>query len=229
MKFFSYLMIIFCIPSCQQDTNLVVTQTYFDTSKTKIKSEGTIDKVSQLKEGIWKNYNRKGKLVEEGPYKSDQQTGTWKYFHPSGKVKSKGELLNGKKEGIWKHFYDDGDLSFTANYVNNQQDGKCQAFYKNGKLSTESFYKNGKLNGAHITFSSKNPDTTLYLTYVDNIRMGLFKKYHDGKPYVVGYWKPEVGLIGKVYHYRNEKLIKVEYKDNDGKTISTEFTPKSRF
>lgn len=229
MKLFPFLIIVFFVLSCNQDTNLAITKTYFDASKTKIKSEGTIDKVTLLKEGIWKTYNRKGELASEGFYKNDQQTGTWKYFHPSAKVKSKGKLLDGKKEGIWEHFYDDGSLSFTANYVNDQQDGKCQAFYKNGKLSTDSFYKNGKLNGAHITFSSRNADTTLYLTYVDDKRMGLFKKYHDGKPYVVGYWKPEVGLVGKVSHYRNEKLIKVEYRDNNGKIISTEYTPKSSF
>ena len=229
MKLFLYLMMFFCVLSCHQDTNLEITQTYFDTDKTKIKSEGTIDKITKLKEGIWKNYNRKGELMNEGYYKSDRQTGTWKYFHSSTKIKSKGQLLNGKKEGIWEHFYDDGSLSFTANYVNDQQEGKCQAFYKNGKLSTESFYKNGKLNGAHITFSSRNPDTTLYLTYVDNKRMGLFKKYHEGKPYVIGFWKPEVGLVGKVSHYRNEKLIKTEYKDNDGKILSTEFPPKFSF
>lgn len=229
MKLFPFLIIIFCFSSCHQDTNSIITKTYFDAGKTKIKSEGTIDKVTQLKEGIWKTYSREGKSINEGFYKNDQQTGTWKYFHPSGNVKSKGELLNGKKEGIWEHFYDDGSLSFTANYVNDQQDGKCQAFYKNGRLSTESFYKNGKLNGAHITFNSRDTDTTLYLTYVDDKKMGLFKKYHEGKPYVVGYWKHEVGLVGKVSHYRNKKLIKIEYKDNNGKIISTEHTPKSSF
>ncbi len=161
MKISLYLIIVFCALSCHQDTNLVITKTYFDADKTKIKNEGTIDKLTQLKEGIWKTYNMKGELMSEGPYQGDQQTGTWKYFHPSGKIKSKGQLLNGKKEGIWQNFHVDGSLSFTANYLNDQQDGICQAFYKNGRLSTESFYKNGKLNGAHITFSSRNADTTL--------------------------------------------------------------------
>lgn len=229
MKHFSYLMISICVLSCLQENNLEKIQTYFDAGKTRIKSEGTIDKVSKLKEGVWKTFNKEGKLIREGSFKNNHQTGKWKYFHLSGKVKSEGKLLDGKKEGIWGNFHEDGILSFTANYVNDQKEGKSQAFYKNGRLSTESFYKNDKLNGAHITFRSNNTDTTLYLTYVDNKRMGLFKKYHDGKPYVIGFWKPEIGLVGKVSHYRNEKLVKIEYKDNDGKIISTEFPPKSSF
>lgn len=225
MKFFTYLIIIFCASSCLQDPNLEKTKTYYDVEKTKIKSEGTIDKVSQLKDGIWKSYNRKGELINEGTYKNDQQTGAWEYFHPS----SKGKLLNGKKEGIWENYYDDSSLSFTANYVNGQQDGKCQSFYKNGRLSVESFYKNGKLNGPHITFTSRNVDTTVYWTFEDNKKNGLFKKYNNGKPYVVGFWKHEVGFVGKVSHYRNGKLIKTEYRDTDGKILSTETPPKSYF
>lgn len=81
----------------------------------------------------------------------------------------------------------------------------------------------------NLTFNSRDADTSVYWTYVDNERNGLFKKYNDGKPYVVGHWKPKVGLIGKVCHYRNEKLVEIEYRDTDGKILSTETPPKSHF
>ena len=220
MKYFTFLITIACIFSCYQNSNLITNRTYFDSEQTKLKSEGTIDKNTQRKEGHWKFYNRKGELVKAGIYKDDNETGTWEYFSP---LRQKGELINGKKNGIWKSFHNDGSISTIANYDNNQQEGKCESFYQNGKLWTESYYINGKLNGPHITFSQRNGDTSLYETYVDNQRNGLFKNYHNGMPYVIGHWKPDIGFVGKVRHYRNKKLIEIEYKDQNGRTISKDY------
>lgn len=217
MKYFIYLITTACIFSCNQNNGLIINHTYFDSEKTKLKSEGTIDKNTERKEGYWKFYNLKGELVKAGTYKNSQQTGAWEYFRP---LRQKGELINGKKEGIWKSFHNDGSISVIANYINDLQEGKCESFYQNGKLSTESYYKNGKLNGPYIIFSQRNGDTSLYATYVDDQRNGLFKNYTNGMPYVIGHWKPDIGFVGEVRHYRNEKLIEIEYKDNNGKTIS---------
>ena len=219
MKYFINLLVILCILSCNTNNDLIKSQTYFDKEKTKLESEGDIEKTTQLKEGQWKFYTPKGELAKSGNYKNGKQTGTWEYFLPN---KQKGELVDGKKEGLWKSFDKDGNLSSIVNYVNDQKIGKCESYYKDGSLMTESYYKNDKLNGPYIYFNQRNGDTTLYTTYINDQRDGLFKKYADGKPYVVGYWKPNIGFVGEVRHYRNETLVEIEYKDDHGKTISKE-------
>ena len=219
MKYMMCLLTAGCLISCNQNNDLVKEQTYFDREQTQLKSEGTIDKNTERKEGLWKFYNTKGELVQEGTYKNDQQTGTWEYFIP---LHQKGELVDGRKEGIWKSFHNNGRVSSIAQYVNDRQEGKCESFYENGNLGTESYYENGKLNGPYIIFSHKTGDTSLYATYVDDQREGLFKNYSDGKPYVIGYWKQDIGFVGEVRHYRGDKLVEREYKDHNGKTLSKE-------
>ena len=219
MKYLIALIIAACTYSCNQNNNLIINQSYFDREQTKIKSEGTIDKDTEQKEGYWKFYNKKGELVRAGTFKNGKETGTWEYFQP---LRQKGQLVDGEKEGIWKSFHNDGSIRMVVNYVNGQQEGKCESFYKNGKLSTESYYQNGKLNGPYIIFSQSNGDTSLYATYVDDQRNGILKNYSNGKPYVVGFWKPDIGFVGEVRHYRGEKLVEIQYNDNNGKTLSRE-------
>ena len=218
MKILLFFIVILSNLACAQESNLVPERTYFDRAQSLLKSEGKIDKTTQKKEGVWKFYNREGELVYTGSYKDDQKTGTWEYFDP---FREKGEMLNGKKEGIWKTYRNDGTLSSKAFYVNGLKEGKSESYFPNGSLLTQTNYVGNMLNGPQITYK-KGGDTSLYVTYVNDKRNGLFKNYSSGLPYVIGNWKEGIGFVGEVYHYRNKKLVEVEFKDENGKTVFRE-------
>lgn len=114
-----------------------------------LSSEGFYDEKGK-KNGIYKEYDRAGKLNLEFTYKKGNLV-AYKVYHKDGTL-----LKEGKKKGgefLFENFYSDGTRRAVGNYVG--EDGKTGLwkFYdRNGTLDEEETYNNGQLNGKNTSF-----------------------------------------------------------------------------
>lgn len=152
------------------------------------------------KQGYWKKYDTKGKLLYEGEFKNDKPLGTFKYYYPNDSVKA---IMNFKLEGkiaYSKLFHMNGKRMGEGKYINEEKDSVWLFFDEAGILISKDNYKLGKKNGSSIVYL---PDGNIAeeRLFKDNLMNGPFKQYFGpGKVRAIGkYINGE--LDGKCTHY----------------------------
>lgn len=99
--------------------------------------------VKYVKNGKWKEFNRRAELVAEGHYCQDLKHGIWREYyetgelliqemydhgvlhgpycsyHANGNVMGKGQYIHGSREGYFKFYDSTGQLIKTTFFVNN--------------------------------------------------------------------------------------------------------------
>lgn len=166
-----------------------------------IKSEG--DYVDGKKNGVFKEFDKKGKLVDIKQMMGDTTMSSsseiviielYKSYHPNGKIKLVGGINNGLKSGIYREFDENGELINGYIYKkdtmlaegkilpNGQYDGAWKEYYPDGKIMLTGTYENGKRNG-------------LWTYYYPNGKKEQSGKYVDGTPYGQWYWYYSNGQV----------------------------------
>lgn len=173
-----------------------------------VKSEGRY--VNNVKVGYWKQYNKKGMLVETDKYEAGELVtdaseidflDIRKTFHNNGKVKT---ICNynqaGKREGICREFNDTGAVVIAQVYKDGILMGEGMADADGIKSGMwEEFYPSGKLR-AKGTYDAglKLGEWTFYYESGKVEQKGSFAKgeFYDGQ------W---------TWYYENEQLWRDEY------------------
>jgi antitoxin component YwqK of YwqJK toxin-antitoxin module len=152
------------------------------------------------KQGYWKKYDTKGKLLYEGEFKNDKPISTFKYYYPNDSVKA---IMNFKLEGkiaYSKLFHMNGKRMGEGKYINEEKDSVWLFFDEAGVLISKDNYKLGKKNGQSIVYL---PDGNIAeeRLFKDNVMNGPYKQYFGpGKLRGMGsYVNGE--LDGKSTHY----------------------------
>jgi hypothetical protein len=103
----------------------------------------TKKKGEQEKDGLVKNYDVTGKLIQEAHYKYGRLNGlVTDYYKQNGKILQEVYYLNNFKHGIAKKFYEDGTLSRVTPYDSGVINGVEYKYRKDGKpISEQTFYK----------------------------------------------------------------------------------------
>ncbi|OFX79184.1 MAG: hypothetical protein A2X12_01910 [Bacteroidetes bacterium GWE2_29_8] len=114
---------------------------------------------SNMKDGIWVNYDSLGDIEATSIYKKDillekgitdkagLKQGTWEEYYETGDLKGKGNYVNGEKDGKWLYLFKNGNVNQEGEYANGRCIGLWKWYYENGKeLRTETF-KNGLEEG----------------------------------------------------------------------------------
>lgn len=176
------------------------------------------------KQGIFREYDSTGKVVNAYRYKNDVkiaegmldslglEEGPWKYFYSDGKLKAEGEYINGKKEGEWIYYFPDETIQQKGKYVNGLPNGFWQWWYNNKQLHREETYRKGRIDGESIEYDSIGNVITKG-EYIDGIAEGPWF-YHvndhteegvfrDGVYHGVWIWKYEDGTIAFKGEYIN--------------------------
>lgn len=81
--------------------------------------EGFLDSLN-LKNGVWKEYDKKGNLYVEERYLKGKRHGEYKCYHENGNLWCYGRFKEGMKEGEFKIFAEDGDLIKRQVYFKDQ-------------------------------------------------------------------------------------------------------------
>jgi len=127
--------------------------------------------ISGRKEGSWREYNTRGKLVKTSIYSGGKVIDIeaqdiikdLAVYFDNGRIKEQGKTKNGKRHGMWKFYDERGKLISTTNYAKgsvlqkqkSQKIEKSLVYHNNGRLKEEGFTKNGKKNGAWKSYTSK--------------------------------------------------------------------------
>lgn len=111
----------------------------------KVKAEG--DYVNKQKEGTWKYYNKKGKIINEEQYKHNQKNGIEKKFDMDGKnLLEQTTYVEGKKEGqCYKNLFSAG--YYIANYKDDKLEGEYKEYRPNKSLKIKGQFSNDKKEG----------------------------------------------------------------------------------
>lgn len=182
------------------------------------------------KKGVFKEYNKKGRLVEINKMINDTTSMNpedivlielYKEYYPSGKVRLKGGYANGMKKGIFREYSETGEVINGYLYEEDTMvaeglvrpdgnyEGEWKHYYKTGELKAVGTYEDGVLTGKW-TYYFKNGKTEQVGKYKENLHFGEWKWYFSN------------GQIRRLeYFNRKEKLegLVTEW-DSTGKEIT---------
>jgi antitoxin component YwqK of YwqJK toxin-antitoxin module len=114
----------------------------------------TVQKGTDIREGVAYTYHPNGNLAVEAPYK------------------------NGKLDGVFKSYYESGKVWQTIGYREGIEDGISTEFYENGIKKSREVYKMGVLDGASEVWSERGL-LVRTLPYVNGQIHGVAKIYDD--------------------------------------------------
>ena len=127
-KVFSLSMLCFACCFAQTAALDTIKEFYADNSPSRIY---TVQKGTDVREGVAISYHPNGKIAVEAPYK------------------------NGKLDGVFKSYYDNGKVWQTIGYKNGIEEGVSTVYFENGIKKSREVYKNGILEGLSEEWDDK--------------------------------------------------------------------------
>lgn len=122
-----------------------------------------------------------GKLKSQGQMKEKNRIGNWIYYFKDGKTKLSEETYhNGLLTGDYKIYYVNGKLTEWSVYKNGELNGVSKRYTEEGVLVEEINYSDGKLNG-EVKYYDNNGELLLKGQYINNISVGAWESYENGK------------------------------------------------
>ena len=170
--------------------------------------------IAGRKEGSWREYNKRGRLVKTSLYKKGkvvdiEAQDTFKdlaVYFDNGRIKEQGKTKNGKRHGMWKLYDQKGKLTSTINYSeglviqkqNSQRIEKFATYHNNGRLKEEGFIKNGKKDGAWKSYNMRGKLTKSAI-YANGevIRIDVLKNNNESK---------EIDELANVTYHDNGRI-----------------------
>jgi len=96
---------------------------------------------------LWKEipfrYERSGKRIREGVYKT---------YYPTGELASESPFINDKREGLEKQYYESDKLRSELLYKNDKPTGIKKMYTESGQLQSEMPFKDGKRHGVYVWY-----------------------------------------------------------------------------
>ncbi len=118
-----------------------------ETNEYGYKTEYSLNPKTQMKEGVYKVYDKEGKLYEEATYSKDEINGNRTLFYPNGQKEIVETLVNGKYHGAFNSYYENGKLKAEGNYEDNIAIGQWKSYYESGQLKDIATFSNNEENG----------------------------------------------------------------------------------
>lgn len=197
------------------------------------------------KEGVHREYDENGRVINSQIYKSDillaegiydeqgRKQGLWKYFRLTGELKETGKYKNDKKIGIWKYFFLNGEIEQVGEYVMDLPEGVWRWYYESGDIRLEEEYIDGFEDGPSTEYADSTHKIIARGTYIEGFKDGqweyfigdtkLYGKYYEGEKQ--GYWRMVNMENGKTL-FEGEYLNGIE--NGNHRHFYTNGIPKSR-
>lgn len=105
--------------------------------------------------------------VEADPIKN----GMWKEFNKRGVLIAEGNFVNNKKHGVWREYYDHtGSVMIEENYDNGVQHGRYAAFHPTGQILSEGNFCRGQREGYFKIYDEQGNNTGA-LFFVNDVQI----------------------------------------------------------
>ena len=183
MKTFFLLCISLCGLSSMalaQKTPAVTLDTirefYADSSLSRIY---TVQKGSEIREGVSLSYHPNGKLAIQAPYKNGKLDGVFKSYFENGKLWQTIGYQNGIEEGISTTYFENGTKKAKEIYRNGILDGLTEEWDDQGKLRRKLPYMRGQLHGVAKVFDDLG-GLKEEMTFDKGLREGPYRRYNRG-------------------------------------------------
>ena len=249
-------LFMFATLSFGQATKPKMVKNFWDFNNSVLRSQGyyyadAFNGQTTLEHGLWRYWDRQGRLEEERNYLKGELHGEVVMFYPNGKPKERGFFKMGKQDSVFTRWYDNGNVKETGYYTMDTPTGDWKYYYSNGYhmmeetiLDSVSYVQNFWRTDSTQTLKDGNGRTFLYYsstghlqefyTYKDGLKDGDFEEFSAaGNLFVRGqyannekegkwyYWY-YTGQIDSMLTYANGRLTGDYIKNYDnGKTNIT--------
>lgn len=90
-------------------------------------------RTGQIKNGKWKEFNKRAVLIAEGVYVNDLKHGLWReYYDHTGSVMIEENYTYGVQHGRYASFHPNGQLWSEGNFTNGMRDGYFRVYDEHG-------------------------------------------------------------------------------------------------
>lgn len=93
-------------------TDLSIAEIPYDTGEIRFRYTRVMspDGTAWIRQGLFCEYDRNGKIISEGSYKGGKEEGLWRDYYPNGQLAAEGYYDNGEEVGEWRYWNPDGSL-----------------------------------------------------------------------------------------------------------------------
>lgn len=109
---------------------------------------------------------------------TDIREGVAVTYHPNGKVAVEAPYKNGKLDGVFRSYYENGNPWQTIGYREGVEHGISTDYYENGMKKLREVYKDGVLDGMSEQYSERGL-VWRAIPYVDGHIHGVAKVYDE--------------------------------------------------
>ncbi len=181
---------------------------------------------NSLREGKWKCFDSKDRLLAEGNYKNGKKEGIWTFYNEKGLVMEAIQFKADVQNGVLRK-YENRKTVYECYYKDGVKHGQEIFYYWDGSIQKLYNYRNGDLWESSLEYFGDNV-TAVNLEFVANNKRGEGKlHYKDGKTEVAFHYIRNE-LEGEwILHYPDEKPhIKGIFKDDSVYYEWASFTPE---
>jgi hypothetical protein len=110
---------IFQLPHCKCEDQFDQTEPALNGNYTRICNKKVVEAgkfIQGKKDGTWKTWSKKGRLIRVFNYTNGVLNGEVKFYNPNGSKKLEGTFVNGQKDGDWTVYNDVGYIIKIGNY-----------------------------------------------------------------------------------------------------------------
>ncbi|GHC65889.1 toxin-antitoxin system YwqK family antitoxin [Ulvibacter litoralis] len=173
--------------------------------------EGTVK--NGLEQGLWKRFDKNGKLLKEFNLKDGLDHGKRIDYYPNGNIESISNWEDGLQIGQAKYYFENGNIQETNFVKNKKLHGECIEYYKSGRIESHEFFWNGKRKDTCKYYYENGQMKVLQIFNLDTLSLtssGVQTNYYPS------------GKIQAISNFDNEKSeLKLFYENGVKKETSS--------
>lgn len=158
-------------------------------------------------EGEYKGYYQNGNLRIEGTYKNDLKNGLWKEFNEQGNLINEYSIINGELEGKFTTYHPEGKIKSSSIYKNGLLHGESLDYFyedetKRLKAKLFSSYSEGKLNGdTKLLYIDENKSERILskVHFENDLKEGLAQEISEDTLVIANYKNDKLHGSYKLY------------------------------
>ena len=139
----------------------------------------TVQKGTQVREGVSFSYHPNGKLAVEAPYKNGKLDGVFKSYYENGALWQVIGYKEGIEEGVSMTYFENGAKKNKEIYRKGVLDGVVEEWDDQGKIRRKLPYMRGQLHGVAKVFDDLGA-LKEEMTFDKGLREGPYRRYNRG-------------------------------------------------
>lgn len=190
-----------CISSYGQIT---VKKTFFDSDKTILKEEISLNESDSTLEGEYQSFYQNGSLATKGFYKENFSDSTWIFYFENGNEKAQGDFKEGKQTGSWVYYFENGNEKAVGLLQENIKHGHWTFYFENGLEKSSGIFFSGKKEGIwNYLYEEGSLKAQAYFDHGD----GVYKEFYpSGKLKMEGKNVDEESEGTWTYYYESGEI-----------------------